>query len=409
MTVAHTDRDFQQDRNPPAPSAQTLCFVTRTVGEISETWMWRQMTGFQRLRTHVLAWRHVNKELFPADDMRLHLLEEPGCWPEEASGLVRRLHRLRNLPRWNFFATTRQEYAAIGRILREIQPGVMLCQYGSMGLRMLPIARRLSIPLVVHFHGSDLTVDLGSRWYRWSLGPALPQFDAIVVVNTKQKDWIVKYGVGAEKVHVIPCGVPTKELTPPAQRNPNGLPTQFIAVGRAVKLKGIDITIRAFAGVARRLPETRLVIVGDGPDREALQALARELGVGDRVCFRGWLSQSEVREELLRSDVFVQHSLVPEGWGVSVAEASATALPVVVTGCGGLSDQVVDGVTGLIVPTRDVRSMQEGMLKLARYPELRARMGAAGRERMVRGFDVRRQVTQLEAVLADCARPRGAV
>jgi colanic acid/amylovoran biosynthesis glycosyltransferase len=212
--------------------------------------------------------------------------------------------------------------------------------------------------------------------------------------------------VKPEKVHVIPCGVPVDESIPAAPGERNGAPPQFIAVSRILKLKGVDITIRAFAGVVREIPEARLFIAGDGPDRPEFEALVAELGLTENVHFAGWLSEDEVRQQLRQSDVFVQHSLGAEGWPVGVAEASAMRLPVVVTSCGGLAEQVVDGVTGLIVPTRDVDRMRQSMLTLARDPDLRAKMGTAGRERMVQGFNVKGQIAKLEQVLLDCARTR---
>lgn len=387
----------------PAP---TLCFATRSVGEVSETWMWRQIVGLQHLRTHVLTWRYVNRDIFPIGDVSMHIVQEPTCWPEETSGLTRRLHRLRNLPRRNFLATTRREYAHIEEILHRIRPDVMLCQYPMMALRMLPMTRKLGIPLVVHFHAIGLGKAMENRWYRWSLGPALRHFDAIVVVNLQQRDWMLEHGVQPEKVHIIPCGVPVDDSTAAAPDERNGTPPRFIAVSRVLKLKGVDITIRAFAGVVKEIREARLVIAGDGPDRPEFEALVAELGLADHVHFAGWLSENDVKQQLRQSDVFVQHSLVAEGWPVGVAEASAMGLPVVVTRCAGLTEQVVDGVTGLIVPMRDVHAMQESMLQLARDPNLRARIGAAGRERMVQSFGVKGQIAKLEQVLIDCARTR---
>ncbi len=391
-----------------AQGAPTLCFVTRSVGEVSETWMWRQIVGFTRLRHHVLTWRYVNREMFPVGDVPMHILEEPGCWPEKTPRLIRCLHRLRNLPRQNFLATTRREYASIEKVLREMRPDVMLCQYPMMALRMLPIVRRLAIPLTVHFHSIGLSSALENRWYRWSLGPALRHFDKIVVVNLKQRDWMLEHGVRSEKVHVIPCGVPVDESIPAPPGERSGAPPQFTAVSRLLKIKGIDITIRAFAGVVAKIPEARLVIVGNGPDRQEFEALAAELGLSGSVRFTGWLSEDGVRQQLRQSDVFVQHSLFAEGWPVGVAEASAMRLPVVVTDFGGLAEQVVDGVTGLIVPAQDVGRMRDSMLRLARDPDLGRRMGTAGRERMARHFNVKGQIAKLEEVLIDCAHGTGA-
>ncbi|UCD49466.1 MAG: glycosyltransferase family 4 protein [Phycisphaerales bacterium] len=383
-------------------SSPTLCFATRSVGEFSETWMWRQIIGFRRFRTHVLTWRYKHRERFPLGDVPVTIQREAVCWPEKTAWFTRRIHRLRNLPGRNFFATTRREYAAIGKTISAIRPDVLLCQHGPMGLRMLPVAREFGIPLAVHFHGTDLAGALANPWYRWSLKSALHQFDAIIVVNMKQRDWLVEQEVKPEKIHVIPCGVPTDECVPPPAAERDEMPPRFIAVGRLVQLKGVDVTIRAFERVVSEVPQAQLVIVGEGPRREELEVLVDDLGLRNNVCFTGWLSQDEVRRALRGSNVFVQHSLVPEGWPVSVAEASAMGLPVVVTNCGGLAEQVVDGVTGLIVPMRDVRAMHEAMLKLARSPNLRMDMGMAGRTRMIQEFDVKKQIAKLEEALMSC-------
>lgn len=384
-------------------SSPTLCFVSRTVGEISETWMWRQIVGLTRLRPHVLTWRHIHGELFPLGDVPVHIQQVAARWPENTGWLMRRFHRLRNLPGRNFYAMTRRECRFVRKAVSAIRPDIMLCQYGMMGLRMLPIAHKLGIPLAVHFHGSDLAGALTNPWYRWSLVPALQRFDALIVVNTKQRDWLVNRGVRPTHVHVIPCGVPTDECVPGVAAERTGRSPRFVTVSRLVQLKGIDVTIRAFARVVSEIPMAQLLVVGDGPEREGLEGLVDELGLRDNVYFTGWLSQDEIGRMLRQSDVFVQHSLVPEGWPVSVAEASAMGLPVIVTPCGGLVEQVVDGVTGFMVPTRDVRSMQDAMLRLALDPDLRITMGMAGRKRMVEEFDVKRQIAKLEDVLTICA------
>lgn len=368
--------------------------------------MWRQIVGLKRFRTHVLTWRYINREIFPVDDIPMHILDGPACWPEETSALMRRLHRLRNLPGRNFLATTRRDYARIGETLHEVRPDVMLCQYPMMALRMLPVARAWAIPMAVHFHGVGLSLALKNPWYRWSLLPALRRFDTIVVVNRKQRDWMLEHGVEPEKVHVIPCGVPVDESVPPSPEARPDAPLQYIAVSRMLKQKGVDVTIRAFAGLVRERPEARLVIAGDGPDRPEFETLAAELGLGNRVRFTGWLSAADVRQHLRHSHVFVQHSLVPEGWPVGVAEASVMKLPVVTTGAGGLSEQVLDGVTGLVVPMHDVDATCQSMLLLAREPELRKKMGAAGRQRMVHDFNVKGQIAKLEQALMDCLRLR---
>jgi glycosyltransferase involved in cell wall biosynthesis len=143
----------------------------------------------------------------------------------------------------------------------------------------------------------------------------------------------------------------------------------FVTVGRLERWKGVRETLRAFAQIAGQFPDAHLTIIGDGTERESLQALARDLAFGERIRFTGMLAPDDVREQLQKSDVFLQHSLADangwvEGFGVSVAEASAMELPVVATNTGGIPDQVVHGKTDSCEP-HDVREMARAMARLA--------------------------------------------
>jgi len=176
-----------------------------------------------------------------------------------------------------------------------------------------------------------------------------------------------------------------------------------------VEWKGQHIALDAFAKIADTHPNARLVIVGGGPDSDFLKRKAADLGVENRVEFPGSCSAATVRKMLGESDVFLQHSLTHrsgwgEGFGVSIAEASAMALPVIVSPCGGIVDQVIDGETGIIVPEHDREAMAAAMRKLAADPELRHRMGEAGRRRMRGHFDTKAQVRKLEDVLTRAIR-----
>lgn len=346
----------------------------------------------------------MSRETFKLDGIPVHLLpfeprpedKRPGRW----------LYRARNLPGFNFYASVGAERRAIEKQLSSIKPNVMLCHFGFMALRLLPIAQQLNIALVAHFHGLDLSSSLRNRWYRWSLLRALDSFSAIVVVASYQKRWMIEHGVPAERVHLIPCGVPTQLFKPAQQHHSKTI--RFIAVSRLVEKKGVEYSIRAFAQVVMDCPNVRLTIVGDGPLRGCLEELVRNLGLEKHVSFVGMVEPEKVRSYFLESEVFIQHSIVSsrgdtEGSPVSIAEASASGLPVVATRCGGIEDQVVDGQTGFLVPQRDIGAMAERMLKLARNPGLRNRFGQAGRKHMVEQFDASCQIKKLEAVLLNCA------
>jgi glycosyltransferase involved in cell wall biosynthesis len=305
----------------------------------------------------------------------------------------------------NFFAAVGTERRRIERLVRDIKPGVILCHFGFMALRMLPVARRLRIPTVAHFHGLDLSSALNNRWYRWSLLRALKEFQAIIVVGSHQKRWVIEQGADPERVFLIPCGVPTGQFKP-GRPGPSG-GARFVTVCRLDEAKGVDHSIRAFAKVAERFADARLQVVGDGPLRERLEALAGRLGLNDSVTFTGPVAPEQVRNILAESDIYVQHSIVSprgstEGFGVAIAEASSCGLPVVATRCGGIEDQLVDGQTGYCVQQKDIEAMAQRMAELAADRGLRERLGAAGRKRMVEMYDSARQAGKLEEVLLGC-------
>ena len=380
-------------------AAPRVWIVAEAVGEPSEPWLWRQITGLRRIRPHVVCWRHTNELAYPLGNIPRTVLPFN---PHPFEGTGRWVYRLRNLPHWNFFASVGSERRYLCELARRTRPQAILAHFGHFALRVEPIARQFGIPLVTHFHGMDISSMLRNRWYRASLFGALPFFAAVIVVGSHQRRWLLAQGVPADRIHLIPCGVPVQEYTP-AQHDASAGP-RFLCVSRLVEFKGVDVSIQAFAIVARQYPEAELVIIGGGTDRACLEELARSSGVGGRVRFLGDLPSTEARAWFQSSDVFLQHSMNGsngwvEGFGVSIAEAASSGLPVIVTDCGGIPDQVVNQETGLIVPQGDVQAMSDAMLRLARDAALRSRMGRAGRQRAVACFDARRQIERLEDVL----------
>ena len=386
---------------------KNLVFVCPSLGESSEVWMWRQLRRFKRMNPHLLTWAYNNEATYPIDGIPVKRMSGYRTMPANGAGRWR--YRLRCLPQMNFYATVGSEKKELIRWVKGIRPDVVLGQFGFMALRILPVAKALQLPVVAHFHGYDLSSGLNNRWYRWSLLPALQHFSAIVVVGSHQKRWMLDHGIPESKVHLIPCGVPTDEFLPKHYDSSEGGIISFIAVSRLVEKKGFEYTLRAFSIVCSELPDVELDIYGDGPLREKVKQLARDLSVDNKVTFHGAVSAGIIRSSMKESDIFVQHSVAAasgdqEGFGVSVAEASASCLPIVCSDATGIVDQVVDGETGYLIPQKDVDAMAEKMLFLARDARLRRKMGRAGRQRMVDCFDAGKQVAKLEKVLTNCTK-----
>jgi glycosyltransferase involved in cell wall biosynthesis len=175
----------------------------------------------------------------------------------------------------------------------------------------------------------------------------------------------------------------------------------ILHVARLVEVKGTRYLLRAFARVARTHDRVRLKIIGDGPLRRPLHALAASLGVGDRVEFLGALPHAEVLSSMRKAAMLVLPGIRTatgreEGLGMVLLEAAATGVPIIGSRVGGIPECIVDGKTGFLVPERDEEALARRMAELLEDPARRQGMGAAGRALVEDRFDIDRQTAALE-------------
>jgi glycosyltransferase involved in cell wall biosynthesis len=181
-------------------------------------------------------------------------------------------------------------------------------------------------------------------------------------------------GIVRKPVEVIPFSVAIGERTAAAEdRN------EILFVGRLVERKGLSVLIDAFREVRDSIPH-KLVIVGDGPERPAVEERIRRLGLGDRVEVKGWVSAEEKEEYYRRCSFFVLPAVYDkhgdtEGLGVVMLEAMAFSKPVIASNAGGITDVVEDNVNGMLVPSGDAPALARALLALANDEPARRRMG----------------------------------
>jgi glycosyltransferase involved in cell wall biosynthesis len=373
----------------------TVLIAARVFGASGQPWLWRQVVGLQRFCKGVVCWEQHNHTTQSAGDILVHVLKTN---PAPYDGVGRWSYRFRNLCNGNFYATLGEEKQRLRCIMRQSRPTVLLCNFGDIAMRLLPIGCELGIPVVAYFH--DAFSFLSNRWYRWSLYRCLRRFASIIVVTESERQWMVEHGAREDKVHVIPCGAPTDIFRPDHKRD--GV-FRFVMVSRLNEEKGCDVSINAFSEIARNLPHSQLHIYGDGPARKDLTALVERLKLEDRIFFHGYVEEKKLAETLPLHDVFIQHSRRTEGSPVSIAEAMACGLAIVATPVGGISEQIIHNNSGLLVKRGDVQGMAAAMCQLAVNPELKRRVGEAARERAVALYDSSRQRDRLEKILSAVA------
>jgi len=253
-----------------------------------------------------------------------------------------------------------------------------------------PAARQVGLPVVHTEHGKNFT-SRRMRWVGWLAGRWTRRF---FCVSQDIADHVKHFGIVApSKIRVVPNGIDPRTVTEPAQqrlavgqslRIPPGAPV-IGTVGRLDEVKRQDVLLHAFARVKRRFPQAHLLVVGDGPLQESLQALAAYLGLGDSAHFVGY--QARPGMFLQAMDVFALTSW-SEGMPLSILEAWATGLPVVASDVGGLPELVQAGSTGLLCPCGDIGATAAALEALLADPALRQRLGEAGREVLARHYTV---------------------
>jgi len=178
---------------------------------------------------------------------------------------------------------------------------------------------------------------------------------------------------------------------------------------RLIEKKGVDLTLRTFAEIARRFDHAQLVIAGDGPVRADLEKLSVELGVEPRVRFTGFLNQQQLREEVYRAQLFLHPSRTTadgnrEGVPNSMLEAMASGAAVIATRHGGIPEAVTEGESGLLVPENDGPALTAAALQVLENADLLRRLSAGGRSAVEERFDREKNLRGLEECYVNLIR-----
>lgn len=278
----------------------------------------------------------------------------------------------------------------------QVRPAVIHAHWilpGGLIAMVVGLVRR--VPYVVTAHGADayaLDGRIGRLVKRMVLRRAL----AVYPVSAEIADRLEGM-VGHPLDLVLPMGVDCDRLVQESgPRDPE--PGTVLFVGRLSDKKGVDVLLRAVASA----PTVRkLRIVGEGPDRPALEALVNELELHDRVEFTGHATRAQVLEEYRKAAVVAIPSRTGaggdrDGTPVVLMEAMALGAPVVASDLGGIADQVSDGRTGRLVPPADDRALSEALADLLRAPHVARQLGEAAAEHARMSFDIHTIAAQME-------------
>jgi glycosyltransferase involved in cell wall biosynthesis len=198
------------------------------------------------------------------------------------------------------------------------------------------------------------------------------------------------------RMHIIHCGIRPALFEVVSHA---GAGNRLLYVGRLAVVKGLPILLESLAQLKSSHPDLVLTVVGDGPDRSQLEQMTQELNLTDQVKFVGYQSQTEVRQHMQQTDIFVMSSFA-EGVPVVLMEAMAAGVPVIATRIAGVGELVEDHVSGYLVPPGDVASLTNRIEALVVNPDVRSRFGQAGREKVEQEFNIDHEVARLHRILS---------
>jgi glycosyltransferase involved in cell wall biosynthesis len=328
----------------------------------SEVFSYELLRSLQAFDQHVFASRLEGADRFP--------------WPN--------LHELRTP-------------AEAWRLARALNVALAVGHFGPTGTTVVPLALANRIPAATIFHGYDVSMLLHDPvWLERYRALAQLGLHAICISDAGRRR-LRAIGWPADQIEVVHLGVDTARMPVIARRprRPDS-PVRLLMIARLVTKKGVGVAIRAVAALRAAGLQASLQVIGEGPERGPLEALADSLGLRDAIALDGMRPHADVLNAMGSADLLLQCSVTApdgdqEGIPVAIMEAQARGLPVVATRHSGIPELVVHGRTGLLVEEHDAGGLAAAIAALARDPDRAACLARAARARVERAFDLHRQ------------------
>jgi colanic acid/amylovoran biosynthesis glycosyltransferase len=387
--------------NPPTVAVYVPEFL-----KLDMMHVYRQISAFEGVKCHVFTHKIENTEHFNFHVRRLHVLEKPKMrwWRRWVAKHVRK-------EPWELFDWELRRFVLE---LTRVDAGLLHVFFGHIAPQFRTLMKVWPHPVVVSFHGADAGVNMNKPGHLKAMREVFELGDRMLCRTESLGRDLVALGCPPEKIGIWRTGVPLAEWPFRPRVGPEDGAWQLLQVCRFVDKKGLDLTLRAFAGVKNRYPGAVLTLVGDGPKMAELKALVGELGLGDAVVFPGFVDQREVRKLILAGHVFIHPSRTSEdgnreGIPNAALEAMASGMPVVATTHGGFPEAIVSGESGILVEENRADLIEQAVLELLGDEALRMRLGEGGRKVVEAKFDRAVQVKVLEGFYREAMERRRAL
>jgi len=286
----------------------------------------------------------------------------------------------------------------MSEIVRRTGASLLHIFFGNVAVHMLPLLRETAVPVVVSFHGADVTGKIASPAFERARCEMFERAALVLCRSEQLAQKVRELGCEASKLRIM------RTVLPPIRRSPHVPPAdgawRIVQAARLVPKKGIATALRAFAAFLKVHPHSRFMIAGDGPLEGELRRQVAELGIADSVEFCGFLSQELLAQLFRDAHIFLHPSETVggdvEGIPNSLLEAMASGLPSVSTRHGGIPEVIDNGVTGMLCGEGDSAGLSAALLELAGDPALYSRISKEGAEFVSAEFSAAKQIANVE-------------
>lgn len=367
----------------------TVAHVRHNYLPISESFIYQQLINLQNYRVIFLAKTLENLELFPFKGLYPTQLKHGSwCWFWDKMGykLFKRELYLENL-------------------MRREKVRLIHAHFGNDGVAILPVKKKLNIPLITTFYGYDLSRLPRQEEWRIAYKELFNHGDLFLVEGNNMRKTLIGIGCPSEKARVQHLGINLDRFKFRQRGLNKGKDRiKILFCGRFTEKKGLIYALQALKVVANRHSNLEFRIIGNGELRPEIEDFIAKHNMSKYTTLLGYQPFEVYAEEIHKADILLQPSVTAQdgdsegGAPIVLLEAQASGLPVVSTCHCDIPEYVIDGKSGFLVPERDSSALAEKLEYLIENPELWARMGSTGREHVERNYDVFKEVRKLEEI-----------
>jgi colanic acid/amylovoran biosynthesis glycosyltransferase len=385
-----------------------IAFLVPQFPKLSETFILNQITGLLDLGCDVQIFAQYHPEEFSchSDVKKYRLMEKVTYLDYPENRFARTFSALHLLGRYGFksplcllsslnpFKFGKKAMSL--KMLHWVTPflegyDIIQCHFGYSGILGAHLKEAgIKGKLVTMFHGHDIRLGLEKGGHIYF--DLFKHGDCFLSISDYNYENLVKFGADPKKIIHHSVGIDLDLFSPDEKKveNKDG-EIVLLTVARLVPVKGLEYGIKAVYEVLRKYPDSSLKyhILGSGPQEAFLKKLTKDYDITEAVIFLGSKGQDQVVEEMNCADIFFLPS-VSEALPVCLMEAQAMKLPVIATDVGSVSEVVVNGKSGFLVPERDVEALANKLEYLVEHPEIWPEMGKTGRDYVKKHYDIHR-------------------